>query len=346
VRDTLTTLQTRRAEITHGATVRAQAAARTAFYGAASMAAWSVGLPFTAVERDYFRHALGDAYDFHVRLLARPGMREVLRRLEREDLVTLPALLATIPLDVLRAARKLRRGEPALPVTPPDDFPYPDYYLTDFHHQKNGNLSFQSALTYEWQIRFLFQCASRLMRQAVVDDVPEGEGLDILDVGCGTADWVRQARLQNRRHRVTGIDLSPQYLSFARLLRGEGASFRQMDAAALAPEWSGRFDHVTCIWLFHELPPDVSDQVTAEIARALKPGGRLSFLDAAQPDDVPEGRDTVEAISEHFSAHFNEPYFRLYQQIDLPRRFAAHGLDVERVERWYTSKLITARKRA
>jgi ubiquinone/menaquinone biosynthesis C-methylase UbiE len=274
-------------------------------------------------------------------------MREVLQRLEREDLLTLPALLATMPLDILRAARKRRRGEAALPVTPPDDFPYPEYYLTDFHHQANGNLSLRSALTYEWQIRFLFQGTSRLMRQAVVDDVPEGDGLDILDVACGTADWVSQARLQNRRHRVTGIDLSPHYLRVARMFRGRSASFHQMDAAALSPEWSGRFDMVTCIWLFHELPPDVSDQVTAEIARALKPGGRLLFLDAAQPDDVPdEGRGTVDAISENFSAHFNEPYFRLYQQIDLPRRFAAHGLDVTRVERWYTSKLVTARKRA
>ena len=96
--DILTAPPAGSAELVNGALVRAQAAARTAFYGAVSMAAWSAGLPFTAVERTYFQHALGDAYELHVRMLARPGMREVLRRLELEDLATLPALLATAPL--------------------------------------------------------------------------------------------------------------------------------------------------------------------------------------------------------------------------------------------------------
>jgi ubiquinone/menaquinone biosynthesis C-methylase UbiE len=230
-------------------------------------------------------------------------------------------------------------------VTPRDGFPYPDYYLNDFHHQANGNLSFRAALTYEWQIRFLFMGTNRLMRQALIDEIPTGDHLDILDVGCGTAAWLTQARLQGRNHPVTGIDLSPHYLGIARVFRAREGNFLQMNAEVMAPEWTRRFDAVTCIWMFHELPPTAIESVTGEIARVLRPGGRLYFMDAAQPEDAPpEGRATVEGISDVFRDYVNEPYFRQYQKIDLGRLFARHGLTIEKSERCYASKVVVASK--
>jgi ubiquinone/menaquinone biosynthesis C-methylase UbiE len=241
-------------------------------------------------------------------------------------------------------AQKRRQGITRLPVRPSDPFPYPDYYLNDFHNQSNGHLSLHSALLYEWQIRFLFLGTNRLQRQGVIDQIPEGDHLDILDVACGTASWVTQARLQNRRHRITGIDLSPYYLKVARFFRGRHASFRQMNAEELPPEWSRRFDIVTCIWLFHELPLTASEEVTAEIARVLKPGGRLLFMDAGQRSDGPEHRVHT-TTSQHFRDYFNEPYFIAYQGLDLPALFAHHGLEVLSTERWYASKLLVVQKR-
>lgn len=327
--------------------VSAQAAVRTGFYAAATAATARLAKPLGDVEREYGKFALRDAYELHVRILERPGMRDLMRRAEREDLAMLPFFLASAPFDLLRVVSRTRLGIARGEVTPSDAFPYPDYYLNDFHHQPNGNLSFRAALTYEWQIRFLFMGANRLMRQALIDEIPAGDHLDVLDVGCGTASWLTQARLQGRNHRVTGIDLSPHYLGVARLFRGRDGNFVQMKAEAMAPEWTQRFDAVTCIWLFHELPPSVIESVTREIARVLKPGGRLYFMDAAQPEDAPpEGRKTVEGISDVFRDYVNEPYFRQYQKIDLRDLFARHGLAIEKAERCYASKVVVASRDA
>ena len=325
--------------------VRAQAAARTAFYTAVGTTAWRLGLPFTDVEREYGRHAIREAYELHVEMLERPGMREVLRAVERQDLATLPVFATLIPFDVIRTLRKRQRGLARLPVRPDDAFPYPDYYLNDFHNQANGNLSLRAALTYDWHIRFLFMGADKLMRQPAIDEVPRGDDLDVLDVACGTGTMAAQSWLQGRRHRAVGIDLSPHYLRVAKMFRGGYSDFIQMNAEHLAPEWTARFDVVTCVWLFHELPPDAIERATAEIARVLKPGGKLVFVEAAQASDVPEARATIEAIGKHFEDFFNEPYFAYYQQLDLKALFARHGLEVDRSRRCYTSKTVVAFRR-
>jgi ubiquinone/menaquinone biosynthesis C-methylase UbiE len=324
--------------------VHMQSLARAGLHATAAAAMWRLALPLDDAVRDYGFRATRESYLLHLRLLERPGMRAVLRRVELEDLATLPFFAALMPLDILRVAQKRRRGLVQLPVRPRDGFPYPDYYLNDFHNQSNGHLSLHSALLYEWQIRFLFLGTNRLMRQGVIDQIPEGEHLDILDVGCGTASWITQARLQNRRHRITGIDLSPHYLRVARFFRGREASFRQMNAEEMAPEWGGRFDLVTCIWLFHELPTGAIEEVTSEIARVLKPGGTLVFMDAGQRGDL-EGEDIHTTANHHFRDYFNEPYFMAYQALDLPALFARHGLYVHTRQRWFASKLLVAVKR-
>ncbi|MEW5848833.1 MAG: class I SAM-dependent methyltransferase [Myxococcota bacterium] len=321
---------------------RLQAAGRVGFYGASSKAMWKSALPWTQLEEETRDLDLRDAYDLHVRVLQRKGMRHVLRAVEKEDLATLPFFAAFIPLDLLRVARKRRGGLTDLPVSPPDTFPYPSYYLHDFHHQANGNLSLRAALTYEWQIRFLFLGTNRLMRQGVVDEIPPGDHLRILDVACGTASWFTQARLQGRHHRMLGVDLSPHYLRVARLFRGKHAEFQRMAAEALDPGWTGRFDVVTCIWMFHEMPQDARDRATEEMVRVLKPGGKLVFMDAVQPADVPHVN--MRGVGEHFEDFFAEPYFEDYLRMDLPTHFARHGLQLRNTTVWYRSKVMALYK--
>ena len=88
--------------------------------------------------------------------------------------------------------------------------------------------------------------------------------------------------------RLKGLDLSRTYLDEARrhleglrgaeLIEAAGEKMPLADASA---------DIVTSIFLYHELPPDVRRQVTAEIARVLKPGGLFVFLDSLQMGDRP-----------------------------------------------------------
>ena len=228
-------------------------------------------------------------------------------------------------------------------VHPLGAFPYPDYYLRDFHHQANGNLSWRAAVTYEWQLRFLFVGCAKIMRQAVVDEIPEGRNLKVLDVACGTGSWIPQGRLQNRGHEITGVDLSPSYLRLARRT-GDFDELQQLNAENLPKEWTGRFDIVTCVWLFHELPTAVQARITSEVARVLRPGGRLVFMDSRQWSKDAPGLFTAMGGRSIFSEVFNEPYLLDYLKTDLQALFAREGLHVAREKHCFKSKVLVAYK--
>jgi ubiquinone/menaquinone biosynthesis C-methylase UbiE len=319
------------------------AAVRTALLCGTRFTLWRIALPRTGFERKLMVLDFAQAMQLHQRVVHRRPVRSALRALFWRDLKTLPVFFALAPGDVWRVVRKRLGWLRPARVVPPDSFPYPDYYLYDFHHQSNGNLSRRAALTYEWQLRFLFVGCNWLMRQGVVDEVPEGAGLQILDVACGPSSWVALARRQNRRHHVVGIDLSPNYLDVARA-SGDFDEVRQMNAEALAPEWTARFDIVTCVWLFHELPREAQERVTAELSRVLKPGGRLVFMDSLQwSKDTPELFAMMGGRS-IFAEVFNEPHMSSYLETDLEPLFARHPLRVRTTQRWFKSKVLVADK--
>jgi ubiquinone/menaquinone biosynthesis C-methylase UbiE len=112
-------------------------------------------------------------------------------------------------------------------------------------------------------------------------------------------------------------------------------------AAAAMPLPDASTDIVTCIFLYHELPPEVRRKVTAEIARVLKPDGLLVFLDSLQMGDKPGWDGLLEA----FPHRFHEPYYRSYAVEDLEAMFSAENLAPESMSTPYLSKLMTRRKR-
>ena len=102
----------------------------------------------------------------------------------------------------------------------------------------------------------------------------------ILDVGCGLGGTARYLAVQYGCH-VAGIDLTEEYISIgAKLTERVGLSDRveHRHGSALAiPYDDGRFD---IVWTEH-VQMNIADktQFYAEIARVLKPGGRLLFHD-------------------------------------------------------------------
>ena len=145
----------------------------------------------------------------------------------------------------------------------------------------------------------------------------------LVDVACGTGRFLRQVRLAYPALALKGLDLSRTYLDEARRnLEGlRGAELIEA-AAERMPLADASADIATCIFLYHELPPDVRRQVTGEIARILKPGGMLVFLDSLQMGDKPGWDGLLEA----FPHRFHEPYYRGYAVDDLDAMFAAAGL--------------------
>lgn len=96
---------------------------------------------------------------------------------------------------------------------------------------------------------------------------------------------------------------------------------------------------VLCIYLFHELPPDVRRAAAKEMARVLKPGGLLILTDSVQLGD----RLYMDTRLGKFS-DFNEPYYKTYIAEDLGQMFADCGLQCDEKLLASSTKILSFRK--
>ena len=105
------------------------------------------------------------------------------------------------------------------------------------------------------------------------------------------------------------------------------------------PFADGQFDSITCIYLFHELPPGVRRAVVSEIRRVLKLGGMLIFVDSLQPGDEPD----YDAMLDYFPIAFHEPYYASYLREDLDRLWSPGFTPDQRVPAYF-SKVLSYRR--
>ncbi len=104
--------------------------------------------------------------------------------------------------------------------------------------------------------------------ELVVDAILSGAPRRVLEVGCG---WGELAARLGREPgiEVVAVDLSPRMVELARA-RGVDARVADVQSLPFADE---RFDCVTANWMLYHVPD--LDRGLAEIARVLRPGGRL-----------------------------------------------------------------------
>jgi ubiquinone/menaquinone biosynthesis C-methylase UbiE len=221
---------------------------------------------------------------------------------------------------------------------------YPPYYLQKFHFQSDGYLSDLSARRYDHQVEVLFGGAAAVMRRQGL--LPLRAALTrrraerLLDVGCGTGCFLREVKANHPRLQVIGLDLSPYYLAVARQKLQPWSRARFVEGMAEAmPFGDQQFDAVTCIYLFHELPPEVRRAVVDEIRRVLRPGGMLVFVDSLQTGDEPD----YDAMLEYFPIAFHEPYYASYLEEDLDRLWSP-GFTPEARLPAYFSKVLSYRR--
>jgi ubiquinone/menaquinone biosynthesis C-methylase UbiE len=182
-----------------------------------------------------------------------------------------------------------------------------------------------------------------MRRQALVPlkaAVGRRDGVRLLDVACGTGCFLREVKANHPRLRVTGLDLSPHYLAVARRKLQPWSRAWFVEGAAEAMPFADRqFDAVTCIYLFHELPPCVRRTVAHEIRRVLRPGGTLIFVDSLQTGDEPD----YDAMLDYFPVAFHEPYFATYLREELDRLWSP-GFSLEAQLPAYFSKVLSYRR--
>ena len=117
----------------------------------------------------------------------------------------------------------------------------------------------------------------RRWRRRAVRDLRLPENSRILDVAAGTGDFTRESLRQGLR--PIGVDLS-----FGMLSAGAGASPRVQADASQLPFASQSFDGLTCGYALRNF---TGLQVTLdEMARVLRPGGRLTLLEVAEPTNA------------------------------------------------------------
>ncbi|GAQ77765.1 hypothetical protein KFL_000030430 [Klebsormidium nitens] len=237
---------------------------------------------------------------------------------------------------------------------------YPAYYLQHFHWQPGGWLSDESAQIYEHSTESLFFGAQDMMqRQALVPLHYFMRGRDpartsVLDVACGTGRFLTFLKDNYPAVRTYGVDLSPNYLKTAEANMGyfekfdmkvngsrifSRAQFIQANAERLPFEDSS-LDVVTCVYLFHELPPNARQAVAQEVSRVLKPGGIFIWADATQDGDRPE----IAQAAGIFNRMFHEPYFSSFFRADFKPMFAASGLGHEATILAHLTKVMCFRK--
>lgn len=108
--------------------------------------------------------------------------------------------------------------------------------------------------------------------------IPFGElvGKDVLEIGCGTG--VHARLLAEAGARVSAVDLTPTAVELTKRrleLAGLEADVREADAEAL-PYPDASFDFVWSWGVIHH--SEHTDRVIGEIARVLRPGGRLALM--------------------------------------------------------------------
>lgn len=176
-------------------------------------------------------------------------------------------------------------------------------------------------------------------------DRESNEPLKVLEVGCGTGRLMTFIRDNLPLDaKCTALDLSPYYLDAARendeywrtyrveeeMRKGnyvdgdEIAPLRLVHANAEdLPFESETFDIAVCAMMYHELPQKSRSIVSSEMARVLKKGGMLVFMDYLQKGDRPMLDVTLTPAA---ADSWNEPFLANYRSDNLPTHFSEGGL--------------------
>jgi SAM-dependent methyltransferase len=160
------------------------------------------------------------------------------------------------------------------------------------------------------------------------------EGRDILELGCGAAQWT--LALREQRARAVGVDLSAQQLRHARILAGSqgvGVPLVQADAETL-PFSSQSFDIIFCDHGAIVFAPP--GRVIEEASRVLRPGGLAALCMSTPIRDICFNPETGRVRSELMADYFGLSMFDDGESVEyqLPygawvRLFRSHGLIVE-----------------
>lgn len=168
-------------------------------------------------------------------------------------------------------------------------------------------------------------------------------GLAVLDLGCGWAYGTHWARISGCA--VAGVDLAFDQLQWARAALPDAERLRLVQANAKRLPFRGAsFDRVVSVEMMeHVYRPD-RDSVVEEIARVLKPGGRVSISTPNPSSPIEAAKRLAVAVPalrrrlpsacfpeapDEFSSYHPYSYHHPLPGAELAARLRRVGIEVE-----------------
>ncbi|CAN5402133.1 hypothetical protein BH10PSE6_BH10PSE6_19440 [soil metagenome] len=177
-----------------------------------------------------------------------------------------------------------------------------------------------------------FELVEELMRQML-----QGEALNVLDIGCGTATFTaRQLPITSPPRRITAVDGSEKGLLVARQFIPPDAPVTFIKGDLTENAWAsdltpGSYDVAFLGWVTHEIEPRHLLTLYGNIAQLLRPGGLLfnaDFMDGLQGDWRNLGGDYQRRRLGNSFPAFNARFEK------LPQVAAAIARDRQAKTRW------------
>ena len=113
----------------------------------------------------------------------------------------------------------------------------------------------------------------------------------ILEIGCGTGNFLLQAAKAFPGARLAGVDIDDESLAMARdKVQQAGLDGRITLHREKVDNAAGAFDAVVMIEVLHEIAPAIRPAVVGAAARTLKAGGWMVIIDETYPSTLEEAR--------------------------------------------------------
>jgi demethylmenaquinone methyltransferase/2-methoxy-6-polyprenyl-1,4-benzoquinol methylase len=172
---------------------------------------------------------------------------------------------------------------------------------------------------YDYATFFTFR-----MRVMVVDFTAAAKDERILDIATGTGQ--QAFAFGKRGYEIVGIDVSSDMLKIAcGKNKYQTVSLALTDATAL-PFADNCFNTSTASFGLHEMPQHIREKVIQEMARVIKPEGKIVIVDYALPRN---------SVARHFFYSlirvYEGKYYPQFVNSDLEATLKKCGISVEKI---------------
>lgn len=124
----------------------------------------------------------------------------------------------------------------------------------------------------------------KLWRRKTMKKLNIKPGQSAIDICCGTGDWTLDLAVGSQTGKIVGLDFSGNMLEIARKKLDQN-DFQEVDLiegnAMNLPFDDNQFDYATIGFALRNVP-DIK-QVLTEMARVVKPGGKVVSLELSRP---------------------------------------------------------------